>query len=109
MINPLRSLLVPGSGTQILGAANALGARIAESIGCAIHRRRLREELAHMGYAGVIYANAALQASMLAMETVLRHLHDVGHLGGAEHMLTTYPSRREHVGFYAWMQLQKRY
>ena len=61
MINPLRSLLVPGSGTQILGAANALGARIAESI------------------------------------------------GGAEHMLTTYPSRRAHVGFYAWMQLQKRY
>lgn len=68
-----------------------------------------QEELARMGYAGVIYANAALQASMLAMETVLRHLHDVGHIGGAEHLLTSFASRQAHVGFDAWMELQKRY
>ena len=33
MTNPLRTLLVPGRGTLIPGAANALGARIAETTG----------------------------------------------------------------------------
>lgn len=68
-----------------------------------------REELGRMGYAAVIYANAALQAAMYAMETVLKHLHDVGHLGGAEHMLTSFTRRQALVEFDAWMDIQNRY
>ena len=37
-----------------------------------------REELAQAGYAVVCYANAALQASLLAMQQVLAHLHNTG-------------------------------
>ncbi len=68
-----------------------------------------RERLAKMGYAGVIYANAALQAAMLAMEGVLTHLREVGHLGGAEQMLASFQRRQAHVDFDGWMKLQERY
>ncbi len=68
-----------------------------------------RERLAQMGYAGIIYANAALQASMLAMETVLQHLHSVGHLGGCEHLLIPFARRQAHVGFDGWNQLAAKY
>ena len=37
-----------------------------------------REELAAAGYAVIVYANAALQASLLAMQEVLGHLHAEG-------------------------------
>ncbi|WP_108658225.1 isocitrate lyase/PEP mutase family protein [Acuticoccus kandeliae] len=53
-----------------------------------------REELASMGFAGVIYANAALQAAMLAMSDVLAHLRTNGSLAGKEEYVLPFEQRQ---------------
>ena len=68
-----------------------------------------REALAEMGYAGIIYANAALQASMLAMESVLRHLREQGSLEGAQEMLVSFARRQAHVDFDHYAARERRY
>jgi len=57
-----------------------------------------REELARMGYALVLYANAALQAAMLATQEVLTHLRDKGSLDGALDRLMDFGIRQAIVG-----------
>ncbi|MGE0797716.1 MAG: oxaloacetate decarboxylase [Lautropia sp.] len=68
-----------------------------------------REHLAQMGYAGIIYANAALQASMLAMKQVLGHLHAQGSLEGAQDKLVSFAERQANVDFERYAGLERRY
>jgi 2-methylisocitrate lyase-like PEP mutase family enzyme len=68
-----------------------------------------RAELQRMGYALVLYANAALQAAMLAMRSVLTHLHDRGSLDGATQLLMDFAERQDIVGKPAYDALEKRY
>lgn len=68
-----------------------------------------REQLADMGYAGVIYANAALQASMLAMRGILAHLRRQGSLAGAESMLLSFNERQALVDHARYQALDARY
>jgi 2-methylisocitrate lyase-like PEP mutase family enzyme len=68
-----------------------------------------RAELQRMGYALVLYANAALQAAMLAMKAVLSHLHDKGSLEGAAQLLMEFAERQDIVGKPAFDALEKRY
>ncbi len=68
-----------------------------------------REVLAGMGYAGIIYANAALQASMLAMQRVLGHLRAHGSLQGAESSLVSFDDRQKLVDYARYQEMEKRY
>jgi len=68
-----------------------------------------RDELARMGFAIVLYANAALQAAMLAMKTVLRHLGATGSLDGVSAMLMDFEERQAIVGKPAYDALERRY
>jgi len=68
-----------------------------------------REELAAMGYAGILYANASLQAAMLAMKAALAHLASHGSLAGAEETLIGFIERQEAVNFSSWSKLEQRY
>ena len=68
-----------------------------------------RDELAAMGYAGVLYANAALQAAMLAMQRTLLHLQQTGSLAGAEELLIGFAERQAAVDFDRWSALEQRY
>ena len=68
-----------------------------------------QQELAELGFAGVIYANAALQAAMLSMESVLTHLKEFGHLGGCEDQLISFAKRQQHVGHDIWAGYEKKY
>jgi 2-methylisocitrate lyase-like PEP mutase family enzyme len=68
-----------------------------------------REQLAAMGYAGIGYANAALQASMLAMQRVLGHLHDHGSIEGAESMLMMFEDRQRALDHDRYKALEQRY
>lgn len=68
-----------------------------------------REELARMGYAGVCYANAALQAAMLAMKNVLEYLHQNGSLEGIEAAVIPFLERQKMVDHAAYIELEKRY
>ena len=68
-----------------------------------------RDELAAMGYAGILYANAALQAAMLAMQRTLLHLQQAGSLAGAEELLIGFAERQAAVDFDRWSALEQRY
>jgi 2,3-dimethylmalate lyase len=68
-----------------------------------------REELAKMGYAAVLYANAALQAAMLAMKAVLTDLKETGSLEGAMDRLMGFAERQDVVGKPDFDALEKRY
>ncbi|MDQ2735209.1 MAG: oxaloacetate decarboxylase [Pseudomonadota bacterium] len=68
-----------------------------------------RETLAEIGYAGILYANAALQSAMLAMRNTLGHLHRAGSLRGIEESLIGFAERQEMVDFAGWSALSQRY
>ncbi len=66
-------------------------------------------ELGAAGYAAVCYANAALQSSMLAMQKVLRHLHEHGSIKGAEELIMMFAERQEALDVAAYKELERRY
>jgi len=68
-----------------------------------------REQLAKAGYAVICYANAALQASMLAMREVLAHLHDHGSIAGIESKLMSFAERQKVLDAEKYKQLEERY
>jgi 2-methylisocitrate lyase-like PEP mutase family enzyme len=68
-----------------------------------------REELAAIGFAGILYANAALQAAMLAMKDVMAHLKIHGSLAGAEDKLISFAERQRLVDFDRFRALESRY
>jgi 2-methylisocitrate lyase-like PEP mutase family enzyme len=68
-----------------------------------------REELAKMGYAGILYANATLQAAMLAMKRTLLHLQREGSLQGSEEALMGFAERQDAVSLERWLALERRY
>lgn len=68
-----------------------------------------REELAAIGFAGILYANAALQAAMLAMKDVMAHLKTHGSLAGAEEKLISFAERQALVDFDRFRALESRY
>jgi 2,3-dimethylmalate lyase len=68
-----------------------------------------RDELATMGFAAVLYANAALQAAMKAMKDVLADLQAAGSLEGAMDRLMGFAERQEVVGKPHFDALEKRY
>jgi 2-methylisocitrate lyase-like PEP mutase family enzyme len=57
----------------------------------------------------VLYANAALQAAMLAMRNLLAHLHQHGSLDGAQHLLMDFAERQALVGKGDYDALEQRY
>ena len=68
-----------------------------------------REVLATFGSAGILYANAALQAAMLAMRDTLRHLREVGSLAGIEDKLVEFADRQVAVDLQSWLDLGREY
>lgn len=67
------------------------------------------EELAEMGFAGVIYANAALQAAMLAMTEVLGYLRQHGSLLGKESAVMSFEQRQRILKLAQFVALEKSY
>ncbi len=68
-----------------------------------------QEELAAMGYALIVYANAALQASMQGMQDVLRHLHEHGSIVGIESKLMMFEERQKMLDGPKFAELATRY
>jgi len=67
------------------------------------------DELDKMGYAMVLYANAALQASVAGMQKVLGHLKERGSLGGVENQLASFEERQRLVHKPQFDALEKKY
>ena len=68
-----------------------------------------REQLAKMGFAGILYANAALQASVKAMQGMLNHLNTKGTISGVEHTLASFDERQQVVRYSSFTDLEKKY
>jgi 2-methylisocitrate lyase-like PEP mutase family enzyme len=68
-----------------------------------------RDELAAMGFGLVLYANAALQASVLAMQEVLRALRRDGSLVAVSSRLADFAERQRLVGKAEWDALEARF
>jgi 2-methylisocitrate lyase-like PEP mutase family enzyme len=68
-----------------------------------------REALADMGFAGVLYANAALQAALRASYEVLSALKHDGSLANVADRLATFEERQAAVAKPRWDALEARY
>ena len=68
-----------------------------------------QSELAAMGYGLVLYANAALQASLLAMQEVLSALRRDGSLNAVSNRLASFAERQRLVGKPDWDALESRF
>ncbi|HYF20824.1 MAG TPA: oxaloacetate decarboxylase [Ramlibacter sp.] len=68
-----------------------------------------REELAKMGYSVIVYANLALQASLMAMQKALQHLHDHGSSNGIEDQLMMFKERQQMVDAAHYNTLSSKY
>jgi 2-methylisocitrate lyase-like PEP mutase family enzyme len=70
---------------------------------------RSNEELKGLGFAGVIYANAALQAAVLGMQRALRHLKKNGRIGDAANLLTKFSERQRLVDIAEFQAMERKY
>ncbi len=68
-----------------------------------------RAELANMGFAMVLYANAALQAAVSAVQSVLGHLRDQGSIDGVADQLADFTERQRMVAKPHFDALDKKY
>jgi len=66
-------------------------------------------DLKKLGFAGVIYANTALQAAVLGMQRALGHLKANGQVGGGNDMLATFAERQRLVGIADFQAMEKKY
>jgi len=67
------------------------------------------EQLKALGYAGVIYANVALQAAVLGMQTALGELRRHGHMGDAIKLVADFAERQRLVHKDAFDALERKY
>ena len=68
-----------------------------------------QDELRRMGFAFILYANAALQAAIHGMQEVLRHLHDHGSLDATVDKVATFTERQRLVAKPFYDALEKKY
>jgi 2-methylisocitrate lyase-like PEP mutase family enzyme len=67
------------------------------------------DELSRMGFSMILYANAALQASIAGMQKVLGHLHAHGSLDGVADQLAGFQERQRIVAKPHFDSLEKKY
>jgi 2-methylisocitrate lyase-like PEP mutase family enzyme len=70
---------------------------------------RSNEELKALGFAGVIYANTALQAAVLGMQRALRSLKQNGQIGSATDLLATFSERQRLVDIASFQAMERKY
>ena len=68
-----------------------------------------QRELAAMGFGGVLYANAALQAAVQGMQAVLGELRRSGDLAAVEGKVASFEERQRLVGKDAYDALERQY
>ncbi|WP_108658222.1 isocitrate lyase/PEP mutase family protein [Acuticoccus kandeliae] len=68
-----------------------------------------KEELAAMGYGGIVYANAALQSALQGMKTVLGQLKENGSVEGLEGLIVPFAERQAFVNHDHYKDMEKRY
>jgi 2-methylisocitrate lyase-like PEP mutase family enzyme len=67
------------------------------------------EELTEMGFAIILYANAALQASVYGMQQVLGHIHKTGSIDGMMERVAGFEERQRLVNKPEYDAMEKKY
>jgi 2-methylisocitrate lyase-like PEP mutase family enzyme len=67
------------------------------------------EAMKTLGFAGVLYANTALQAALLGMQRALGHLKKNGRIGDATDMLTSFTERQRLVDIASFQAMERKY
>ena len=70
---------------------------------------RSNEDMKELGFAGVLYANTALQAAILGMQRALAHLQQHGQMGNAADMLATFAERQRLVDIATFQAMERKY
>ena len=70
---------------------------------------RSNEEMKKLGFAGVLYANTALQAAVLGMQRALSHLKQNGQMGDATDMLAGFAERQRLVDIASFQEMERKY
>lgn len=70
---------------------------------------RSNEELQRLGFAGVLYANTALQAAALGMQRALSHLKEHGQIGNAKDLLASFTERQRLVDIATFQAMERKY
>ena len=70
---------------------------------------RSNEEMKKIGFAGVLYANTALQAAVFGMQRALGHLKSNGQMGKATDMLTAFAERQRLVDIASFQAMERKY
>jgi 2-methylisocitrate lyase-like PEP mutase family enzyme len=70
---------------------------------------RSNDELKRLGFAGVLYANTALQAAVLGMQRALSHLKEYGEIGNAKDLLATFTERQRLVDIATFQAMERKY
>jgi 2-methylisocitrate lyase-like PEP mutase family enzyme len=67
------------------------------------------ERVKELGFAGVIYANTALQAAVLGMQRALAHLKKQGRISDATELLASFAERQRLVDIAAFQAMERKY
>ena len=67
------------------------------------------DTLRELGFAGVLYANTALQAAVLGMQRALSHLKEQGRIGNASNLLSTFAERQRLVDIASFQAMERKY
>ena len=67
------------------------------------------EKLRELGYAGVLYANVALQSALRGMQEALSVLRKNGRMGDAAHLAVDFAERQRLVGKPEFDALERKY
>jgi len=70
---------------------------------------RSNDEMKTLGFAGVLYANTALQAALFGMQRALGHLKNTGQMGNATDMLTGFAERQRLVDIASFQTMERKY
>ncbi|MEA2981226.1 MAG: hypothetical protein QOF09_3049 [Alphaproteobacteria bacterium] len=70
---------------------------------------RSNDDMKKLGFAGVLYANTALQAAVLGMQRALSHLKGNGQMGNAKDMLATFAERQRLVDIQSFQDMERKY
>ena len=70
---------------------------------------RSNDEVKKLGFAGVLYANTALQAAVFGMQRALGHLKNSGQMGNAADLLTSFAERQRLVDIASFQTMERKY
>jgi len=99
----------PLNGEQMAAIARLPWPQIANIVIGGKTPERSNDEMKQLGFAGILYANTALQAAVFGMQRALKHLNKNGKMGDTTGMLTGFAERQRLVDIQSFQDMERKY